>query len=347
MKNWMLLNLSTLFLLLSGSPQQPVRGADVPTAEQNFDDAGWKYQSMLNQWVQGEAGKWEEAEGTLRAKPSASEDQKSWLAIRGVYQQCLVRAEFRLAGQGDLQVRLQRIFRMADASRTFEVTAMIGKSSEKSVQPLLNQKDWQRLEVHAFPGRVVFYLNGTAILNRKLEGNDTGRNLSLRFTGSDGSSVQFRELKVAEISEEIQARLKKFTANPGHFSCQLSFAGSQDKPFYNLELHGNQLKRDSFTFSASVELTAEEQQKLLQGLVREGFLSTGILGQKKLDVPDPSYVFTLSTKDYQQREVIDLNQSPFTRLDLLSEIISDTGHPAAIASMQRLLGRISGFRKAP
>ena len=81
--------------------------------------------------------------------------------------------------------------------------------------------------------------------------------------------------------------------------------------------------------------------------MREGFLSTGILGQKKLDVPDPSYVFTLSTKDYQQREVIDLNQSPFTRLDLLSEIISDTGHPAAIASMQRLLGRISGFRKAP
>ncbi|MHC4983446.1 MAG: HEAT repeat domain-containing protein, partial [Planctomycetota bacterium] len=135
-------------------------------------------------------------------------------------------------------------------------------------------------------------------------------------TQPTGPGTGGQELQIAVVAE----RAKALKADIDKFKLILRYHGSQDKPYYNLELSVPALKDDLVSFDLTAQITEEQAAKIVEHLAVSGFMANGRnVADKDIAPPEgPAYTLTVSgPKDLELCEVLGWGLPMLERLDAL------------------------------
>ena len=164
------------------------------------------------------------------------------------------------------------------------------------------------------------------------------------------------KVTVAAAVDRTQERSKLLLGEPRNFALHLSYCGDQDKPYYSLLLRGARPKPPkpgapaprANPFALRVPITKRQVERLVAHLAESGFLREAKNALKDAIPPAAGPCYLLRVTGGPTGKALDLRgrfgwgRGMFQKLDALRAVLFG---PAAEA-MDRLLGRLSGHRKA-
>lgn len=147
------------------------------------------------------------------------------------------------------------------------------------------------------------------------------------------------------LSDTARERVRMLKADAARLDVTFQYHGEQGKPFYKLVLHCKEAKVQSSTFSLEASLDKPQANRLIDHLAVDGFLENASnIACKKIKHPQgPAYTLTVAgAKEMVLYEVLGWGPPMLERLDAFADILEGD----AADKMNRLIGRMSGYRKA-